>query len=113
VTVLDERPVVAASPLRRGCSVSWCVSNHDDPYMVNIHVSRTAVFTPPSDMEPEGEFLAAELWQDSSSATSTTWINLNHDGNGILLDAGESDKAIRGLLEFVAQFMALRAQMDA
>jgi hypothetical protein len=112
MTVVDDRPVVSAGPLQPGCPV-WCVSNHADPLMDSIHVSRTAEFAPPSDMEADGEFLAAELFSDSDLSTPRTYLSLNHGGNSVLLDAAGVDQTVHDLLEFVVRLKALRAQMGA
>ena len=108
MTVLDERPVVSAGPLQPGCPV-WCVTDHRDPLMDGIHISRSATFAPPSDMDVDGEFLAAELWR--GGAIDRTFLNLNHGGNGVLLDATQVDRTIDDLLEFAVRLKALRGQM--
>ncbi len=115
---IPETPVATASrgvfdvPLAPGCPV-WCVSDHRDPLMAGIHVSRTAVFAPPSDLEVDGEFLTAELTRCDDLANPRDELSLNHAGNGVLLDAAAVDETIHGLLEFVVRLKALRAQMDA
>ena len=111
MTVIDARPAVFAGPLQRGCPV-WCVTNHRERFMEGIHLSRAAAFSPPSDLEADDEFLAAELTLCDELVNPRVELSLNHAGNGVLLNAEQVDQTITDLLEFVVRLKALRAQMD-
>lgn len=108
MTATTVLPAPAAAPA--SCP-RWCVADHADPHDDGAHVSRAAAFTAPSDMEADGEFLAAELFRDDSQLLPRTALSLNHAGNGVLLDVAGVDQAIEDLVGFVFDLLRLRGEM--